>query len=116
MTLMDQFDAAVARWPGRVAVVDPDGTPLTYSELDHRAACLAGCLAARGVAPGDRVAVFLPKTSAAVVSLIGVMKAGAAYVPADFAAPLERNRSIATKRHRQGGDRGSPRPRRVRGW
>jgi amino acid adenylation domain-containing protein len=76
------------------AVVDTDGSRITYAELNRQADALAAFLVAQGVAPGDRVGVVLPKSVAAVVALFGVMKAGAAYVPVDYAAPAERGRRI----------------------
>ena len=93
-SLVDYVEASAARFPERCAVVDPDGSTLTYRELDERADRIAGFLVARGVKPGDRVGVIAPKSAAVVVAFIGVMKARAAYVPADHAAPPERNRTI----------------------
>ena len=88
------LESSARRFPDRIAVVDPDGTSLTYSELNHRAGCVAGLLRGRGVRPGDRVGLLLPKSTAAVTAIFGILKAGAAYVPADFSAPAERNCSI----------------------
>ena len=78
----------------RTAVVEPDGTILTYAELDRRSDRLACFLASRGIETGDRVGVVLPKSLQAVISLFGIMKAGAAYVPVDWTAPPERGRRI----------------------
>ncbi len=64
----------------RVAILDRD-REIPYVELAQRAAGLATALAARGVSPGDRVAVFLDKTPECVVALYGVWAAGAAIVP-----------------------------------
>jgi amino acid adenylation domain-containing protein len=88
------LEASAARFPDRIAVVDPDGTTLTYAELDSHANRLAAFLAAQGVNPGDRVGIIVPKSAPAVAALFGIMKAGAAYVPADYSAPRERNRTI----------------------
>ena len=63
-------------------------------ELDERADRIAGFLVANGVRPGDRVGVITPKSADAVAAFIGIMKARAAYVPADHAAPAARNRTI----------------------
>ena len=75
-------------------MVDPAGWSITYGELEHRANRLAGFLRERGVKRGDRVGLVLPKSVEAVIALFAVMKAGAAYVPVDFTAPLERGRGI----------------------
>jgi amino acid adenylation domain-containing protein len=63
---------------------------LTYADLDHKAAALAGSLAERGVNPGDRVALLLERDLMLPVALLAVWKAGAAYVPLDSANPPER--------------------------
>ncbi|MBV9772347.1 MAG: amino acid adenylation domain-containing protein, partial [Gemmatimonadetes bacterium] len=83
------FEAQVGRTPDRVALVSGDET-LTYAELDARADRLAHRLAARGVGPESRVGVCLERTAEMVVAVLGVLKAGAAYVPLDPAHPAER--------------------------
>ncbi|UYM25874.1 AMP-binding protein [Streptomyces sp. AD16] len=82
---------AAAR-PDAVAVV-AGRDRLSYARLDARAEELARHLAARGVRPGDRVAVSLPRSAGLVVALLAVLKAGAAYVPLDPAHPAERLRA-----------------------
>ena len=94
--LCDYLEASAARFPARVAAVDPDGAALTYRELDQRASRVAGFLVERGVAPGDRVGLALPKTTAALAAVFGILKARAAYVPVDWSGPAERVRSILT--------------------
>ena len=92
--LADYLERSAARWPGRVAVVDPAGWSLTYAQLERQAVALAAHLAAHGVQHGDRVGVVLPKGAAGVAAFFGIMKAGAAYVPVDAGAPAERGRRI----------------------
>lgn len=92
--LSEYLEAAASRWPDHAAVVDPDGSSITYEALNRQADAVARFLGARGVVRGDRVGVVLPKSVAAVVSLFGIMKAGAAYVPVDYTAPSERCRRI----------------------
>jgi amino acid adenylation domain-containing protein len=92
--LTSYLEASARRFPDRTAVVDPDGSSLTYAELNEGADRIAGMLHARGVRTGDRVGLLLPKSAKGVTAIFGIMKAGAAYVPADYSAPLERNRSI----------------------
>lgn len=75
-------------------MADAAGGLLTYAQLQAQSDALARCLAARGVQPGDRVAVAVPKCLEAVVSFFGIMKAGAAYVPIDAWGPVERGRLI----------------------
>jgi amino acid adenylation domain-containing protein len=95
-SLVGYLEASAARFPDRVAIVDPFGQRLTYAELDDRANRVAAFLRGRGVAPGDRVGVIARKSEAVVTALFGIMKAGAAYVPADYTAPIARNTGILT--------------------
>jgi nonribosomal peptide synthetase DhbF len=78
-----------ARTPEAPAVVF-NGQTLTYGELERRAGVVAGLLAERGVAPGDVVAVALERGLEAPVALLGVLKAGAAFVPLEPSHPVER--------------------------
>lgn len=66
--------------PDRVALV-LDGTRLTYAEVDEAAARVAAGLAARGIGPGDRVALSCPNLPSFAVVYFGVLKAGATVVP-----------------------------------
>ncbi|TDV56269.1 non-ribosomal peptide synthetase [Actinophytocola oryzae] len=75
--------------PAAVAVVAGDGT-LTYAELDARANQVAHRLVGLGVRPGDRVGLCTDKSTATVAAMLGVMKAGAAYVPLDPSYPADR--------------------------
>jgi amino acid adenylation domain-containing protein len=83
----------VARVAGQnrdtVAVEAADGT-LTYAALDLRANQLAHLLIARGVGRESLVGVCLDRTASLPVALLGVLKAGAAYVPLDPNHPQER--------------------------
>ncbi|WP_447009170.1 non-ribosomal peptide synthetase [Saccharothrix hoggarensis] len=83
------FRAVAARNPDLVALTDGE-VRLTYRELDERSDAVASGLRALGVSDGDRVGVCLDRTAELVVTLLGVLKAGAAYVPADPAYPTER--------------------------
>jgi amino acid adenylation domain-containing protein len=87
--LHEPFFSRAALLPGRTAVVAPDRT-LTYAELSREALALAGELASRGVVPGMQVGVCLNRSSHLIVALMGVLAAGAAYVPLDPAYPPER--------------------------
>ncbi|MGE3841302.1 MAG: amino acid adenylation domain-containing protein [Vicinamibacterales bacterium] len=93
-SLVDYLESSASRFPERQAVVDPKGWSLTYQDLNRQADSVAGFLHAVGVRPGDRVGVIAPKGARAVVAFLGIMKARAAYVPADYTAPTTRNRTI----------------------
>ena len=94
MSLYAYLEQSTRRYPERVAVVDPSGTAWTYRELDDVSSRVAGFLCAHGIRPGDRVGVVAPKSVDVVAVLFGIMKAGAAYVPADYSAPTLRNRTL----------------------
>ncbi|TVT53852.1 amino acid adenylation domain-containing protein [Amycolatopsis rhizosphaerae] len=87
------FTEQVARTPGATALVEA-GERLTYRELDAKANRLAHRLRAGGVGPEDRVALLQRRSADFVVSLMAVLKAGAAYVPLDARAPDSRLRAI----------------------
>jgi len=82
------------RTPGAVAV-ECRGQRLTYGDLDRRANQLAHYLGTLGVGPESRVGVALGRSLELPVALLGVLKAGAAYVPLDPDYPEERLAYIA---------------------
>ena len=63
------------------AVAEPGGGRLSYRELHERAGEVARALIADGIAPGDRVAVWCPNTTAWVLAALGSLTAGATLVP-----------------------------------
>jgi amino acid adenylation domain-containing protein len=81
---------AVRRYPGNVAVAEPGGPELTYTELRERTARAAAGLAARGVGRGDTVAIVPESLPDAVVAMLAVLWCGAAYLPVDTSLPAER--------------------------
>ena len=88
-TLHGVAEHQAAARPDAVAVVAGDGR-LTYAELDGRANQLAHHLVEMGVRPGDVVGVCTEKSTATVIAILAVMKAGAAYVPLDPTYPASR--------------------------
>ncbi|MFG2234785.1 amino acid adenylation domain-containing protein [Streptomyces sp. NPDC048723] len=88
-TLVELFAQQVARTPGAPATVFRDER-LSYAELDARAERLAGQLCARGAGPERIVAVALHRSTEMVVSLLAVLKSGAAYLPVDPSLPADR--------------------------
>ncbi|OBK73711.1 hypothetical protein A5652_20765 [Mycobacterium sp. 1165178.9] len=83
------FAAQVARAPEAVAVSFA-GRSVTYRELDEASNRLAHLLVGLGVGPGERVALLFSRSVEAVVSILAVLKTGAAYVPIDPAVPAAR--------------------------
>ncbi|MEU8975115.1 Pls/PosA family non-ribosomal peptide synthetase [Streptomyces monashensis] len=84
------FEASCDRTPHAVALVCGVRC-LTYAELDARANRLAHLLRGLGIGPDSRVGLLLPRSVEMYVSLLGVCKAGAAFVPVDPAVPVERS-------------------------
>src|SRR5262249_824344 len=75
--------------PDRVAVTDPAGS-LRYAELVHRANQVANHLRSLGIGPDAFVGLILPSSAELAVAALGVLTAGAAYVPIDPQLPAER--------------------------
>jgi amino acid adenylation domain-containing protein len=91
-TLHELVARQAAATPDAVAVVFP-GPPrveLTHAELDARANRVAHRLRGLGAGPGTLVGVCVPRSPELVVSLLGVLRSGAAYVPLDPEYPAER--------------------------
>ncbi|MBW3655943.1 MAG: amino acid adenylation domain-containing protein, partial [Gemmatimonadetes bacterium] len=84
------FEAQADRAPDVVAVIARDCERLTYAELETRANRLANHLAALGVGADDRVALCLERGPEMMAAVLGILKAGAAYVPLDPAYPADR--------------------------
>jgi amino acid adenylation domain-containing protein len=85
----DFIAAQVRRTPDAVAL-RYKGSSLTYRELDRRANGIAAGLLARGVQPGDLVALFVRRSADMVAGILGILKAGAGYVPVDPSFPADR--------------------------
>jgi amino acid adenylation domain-containing protein len=83
------FEAQAAKTPRALAVVDLKGE-WSYAELNHRANQLARYLRKHGAGPETRVGICLDRSSDMLVALLGVLKAGSAYVPLDPAYPKDR--------------------------
>lgn len=105
------FDSSLRGWPDtsmrieallrpafdlhaeRAAVVD-GGVTLTYRELEERSRRIAEVLTAAGVGADDRVCLMVPKSADAIALVLGVLKAGAVYVPLDCGSPSARLASM----------------------
>ncbi|WP_326682200.1 non-ribosomal peptide synthetase [Streptomyces sp. NBC_01237] len=86
------FAACAAATPDAVAVTGP--VTLTYAELDRRANHLAHRLITAGAAPDRPVALLQRRSADLIVSMLAVLKAGAAYLPLPSAAPADRLRQM----------------------
>ena len=90
-------DWIAAQDPAAVALIDPaSGARVCFGELNARAERLARRLAGRGIGRGDVVGVSLPRSPDLVVALLGVLRAGAAYLPLEPDLPEGRRAFMAT--------------------
>ncbi|HEX7238686.1 MAG TPA: amino acid adenylation domain-containing protein, partial [Longimicrobiaceae bacterium] len=83
------FREQAARTPEAVALTC-QGDSLTYAELDRRSARVAAALRRRGAGPETRVALCAERSIELVVGTLGILAAGAVYVPVDPAYPADR--------------------------
>ena len=79
--------------PNHEALVACDAK-LTYQQMDEATNRIANNLRERGVKEHDRVALLLPRTSRLILSLFGILKTGAAYIPCDPEYPADRIKLI----------------------
>jgi amino acid adenylation domain-containing protein len=91
-TITALWDAQARATPDAVALVS-GRDEITYAELNARANRIAHGLIAAGASPGECVGVCMARTPALLASLLGVLKAGAAYVPMEPAHPAPRHRA-----------------------
>lgn len=87
--LVTDFSRSHQAAPHAVAVIDGSGA-WTYDELDAESTLYHHALAQRGVAQGDVIGIFLQKGRPMLAAILGVLKAGAAYVPLDITYPPQR--------------------------
>ena len=85
----ETFERMAASFPDR-RILTSCGETLTYDQLNRRANRIANALKKKGVKEGGRVVLLLPRTCNLIASMIGVLKAGAAYIPMDVEYPRER--------------------------
>jgi len=90
-SLAELFERQAERTPEQIAVIHEE-KQFTYRELNARANQLAHYLRSRGVKPESLVALVMERSVEMVVGVLGVMKAGGAYLPVDPTYPLERVR------------------------
>jgi L-proline---[L-prolyl-carrier protein] ligase len=91
--LTDVLHEGVRRNPDGIAIREP-GAQITYRELDDLTNRLARALLERGVEPGHRVGIWVPKSIQAVAAMQAALRLGAAYVPVDPLSPPARAHRI----------------------
>lgn len=90
-SVADLFAQVVSQYPLSVAVTSED-RQATYLELNRRANQLAFFLKRLGISEGQAVGISLPRSLDMIVSMLGILKTGASYVPLDVKYPGERIR------------------------
>ena len=93
LSIIEQFEQQAIATPDKLAVMD-DQHAIGFKALNQQANSLALRLQAEGIQAGDKVAIHLPKTIAAIASLLAVAKLQATYVPIDLTLPSERKAFI----------------------
>lgn len=88
-TIHELFEEQAARTPNRTAIICY-GERLTYDELNKQSNKLARALRNRGIGADSVVGVKLERSFALIIGILGVLKAGAAYLPLDVNCPAER--------------------------
>ncbi|SCX74105.1 amino acid adenylation domain-containing protein/natural product biosynthesis luciferase-like monooxygenase domain-containing protein [Variovorax sp. EL159] len=89
LTLPELFERQAAKAPNNIAI-SFQGSQINYTELNERANRLAHHLISRGIGPESIVALALPRSPQLLVSLLAILKAGAAYLPLDLEYPRDR--------------------------
>jgi amino acid adenylation domain-containing protein len=85
-SVVELWQRQVAAHPDALALVAGD-TCLTYCQLNDRAEAVSRRLRAAGIGPGSKVAILLPRSAEMIAAILGVLAAGAAYVPIDPSTP-----------------------------
>ncbi len=87
--LHSRFRIMAERYPNNIAVTGSDGA-WTYAELDSKAEAVSAALQQKGVKRRDIVAICMERRAALLAGILGILKAGAAYLPIDTAYPAAR--------------------------
>ena len=88
-TIIDLFEEQVEITPNNIAVIF-ENQKLTYKELNEKANSLARFLLANNVTTGDIVGILLDKSLEMIISILGILKVGATFLPIDVGYPNER--------------------------
>jgi len=94
--LHELLSDTAADLPDNTAVLF-NNNQITYAELDKRSNRLANWLVTMGVKPQDRIGIYMPRSIHSIISVFGILKAGAIYVPVDPFCPESRLQYIVNK-------------------
>ncbi len=93
VTMPELFELQVSKTPEAKAAYC-EGKEVTYQELNEKANQIAHYLINRGIKQGDKIGLYMDRTIEMLAGMLGVMKAGCAYVPLDITYPKERIKSM----------------------
>ncbi len=88
--IVDSIVHIIDHHSDKTAVESPDGTSMTYAELDSASRTVAGELITHGAVPNSIAAIVLPRSTEAIVAMLGALRAGVAFLPIDPQYPDER--------------------------
>ena len=88
-TISELFEEQVKRTPNNIAIVFED-KKITYKELNERANQLANYLRMKEIKQNDIIGIMLPRSFELLISMLGVLKSGACYIPIDPTYPQKR--------------------------
>lgn len=88
-SLVEKFEASTRKYTNNIAVKFKNAT-YSYGELDKASNRVANYLIRFGIRQGDRVGLYVDRSDKVVISILGILKTGAAYVPIDSSYPVER--------------------------
>ncbi|HEY5507331.1 MAG TPA: AMP-binding protein, partial [Paludibacter sp.] len=83
------FEDSAQKYPNSVAF-ENDKSKMTYSEVDKLSNQLAHFLREKGIAPEEKAVILLPRCGQIYIGMLGVLKAGGAYIPLDAEIPADR--------------------------
>ncbi|MGC4025587.1 MAG: LLM class flavin-dependent oxidoreductase [Mesorhizobium sp.] len=84
------FINEMAKETPEAIAIEEDGHKISYRELDEKASRLAGALTSRGAGTGTIVGLYLDRSADLIVSMLAILKTGAAYLPLDPSYPADR--------------------------
>ncbi|WP_211339747.1 amino acid adenylation domain-containing protein [Mucilaginibacter gracilis] len=95
-TLVDLFRNSAQKFATKTALIF-DNQQLTYAELDHWSDAVAASLVQQGIKRGDNIGIWWRRGFELHVAILGIIKAGATYVPVDREMPAERVETVMTE-------------------
>ena len=92
-TLVQIFRDTVSRFPSKKALIFQDAS-ISYEELDTCSNAMAAKLQNLKISKGSLIGVYLPRGVELLISILGILKSGAAYIPFDYDTPFERVKAV----------------------